>query len=171
MPSSAHSSPTPVSRRPMAAWASRSLAGVILYGRPPWRPRARAEASPALVRSTISSRSNSASAAKTPNISRPSGGVVSIVAPEPVEPPGDQGVAGAQALQARLQPGPVVALARGMVLVQPGRVHPGGEQGVALRVERLAAVRLAHPHVADQHGGPPLHKRPFSGRSRSRTHP
>src|SRR3954447_6277289 len=55
----------------MAAWARRSLAAVILYRRPPRRPRAHAEARSTLVRSMISSRSNSASAAKTPNISRP----------------------------------------------------------------------------------------------------
>jgi len=45
---------------PMAAWARRNLAGIILNGRPPLRPRARAEANPARVRSTINSRSNSA---------------------------------------------------------------------------------------------------------------
>jgi hypothetical protein len=40
--------------------ASRNLAGVILYRAPPFLPRARAEISPALVRSETSSRSNSA---------------------------------------------------------------------------------------------------------------
>ena len=40
--------------------AKRNLAGVILYWPPPIRPRARADAKPALVRSEISSRSNSA---------------------------------------------------------------------------------------------------------------
>jgi hypothetical protein len=40
--------------------ASRTLATVILNGAPPLRPRARAQASPALVRSEIGSRSNSA---------------------------------------------------------------------------------------------------------------
>jgi len=44
---------------PIAAIASRTLATVILKGAPPLRPRARAEARPALVRSEISSRSNS----------------------------------------------------------------------------------------------------------------
>lgn len=51
----------------IAAIAMRSLAGVILKGRPPALPRARAEASPAMVRSRISSRSYSASAAKILN--------------------------------------------------------------------------------------------------------
>lgn len=68
----------------IAAAASRSLAGVILKGRPPWRPRARAEASPATVRSEISSRSNSAKAAKIPKTSLPAAVVVSIAAPRPV---------------------------------------------------------------------------------------
>ena len=44
--------------------ASRILGSVIPTGRPPVRPRARAAASPALVRSQIRSRSNSAKAAK-----------------------------------------------------------------------------------------------------------
>jgi Helix-turn-helix domain of resolvase len=39
--------------------ASRNLAGVILYRAPPFLPRARAEISPALVRSEMSSRSYS----------------------------------------------------------------------------------------------------------------
>jgi hypothetical protein len=60
MPSSSQRSPTLVSGCPIAAMASRSLAAVILNGRPPFRPRARAEANPAIVRSAISSRSNSA---------------------------------------------------------------------------------------------------------------
>jgi hypothetical protein len=41
--------------------ASRTLATVILKGAPPLRPRARAEERPALIRSEISSRSNSES--------------------------------------------------------------------------------------------------------------
>ena len=48
------------------------------------RPRARAAASPALVRSMISSRSNSARAAKIPKTSFPLAEEVSIVAPCPV---------------------------------------------------------------------------------------
>ncbi|EXI70587.1 MAG: hypothetical protein AW10_04292 [Candidatus Accumulibacter appositus] len=67
--------------------ANRSFAAVILNGRPPFLPRARAEASPATVRSEINSRSNSARAAKMPNTSLPAGTslpaavVVSIAAP------------------------------------------------------------------------------------------
>ncbi len=47
-----------VSSLPMAAWARRNLAAVILNGAPPLRPRARAAAMPAFVRSTIKARSN-----------------------------------------------------------------------------------------------------------------
>src|SRR5271165_3610902 len=43
----------------MAAIARRTFAAVILKGAPPLRPRARADARPALVRSEIRSRSNS----------------------------------------------------------------------------------------------------------------
>ena len=81
MPSSRHRSPTFVSGLPIAAKASRSLAGVILGLRPPFRPRARAEASPARVRSEMRSRSNSASEAKMPKTSLPADVVVSMAAP------------------------------------------------------------------------------------------
>src|SRR5258707_9740655 len=66
-----------VSFCPMAAMARRTFAAVTLKGAPPFRPRARPDASPAFVRSEIRSRSNSASAAKIPNTSMPSrrGGV------------------------------------------------------------------------------------------------
>ncbi len=48
-----------------------SVVRVTFRGRPPFLPRARAAARPARVRSIISSRSNSASAAKIPKHSRP----------------------------------------------------------------------------------------------------
>ncbi|AJW93587.1 hypothetical protein BM43_7643 (plasmid) [Burkholderia gladioli] len=60
------------------------MAAVILNGRPPFRPRARAEARPAIVRSAINSRSNSARAAKMPKTSLPAAVVVSMAAPCPV---------------------------------------------------------------------------------------
>jgi len=75
---------TLVSGLPMDAIAKRNLAGVILNGRPPLRPRARADANPATVRSEISSRSNSANAAKIPKTNLPAALVVSIAAPCPV---------------------------------------------------------------------------------------
>jgi hypothetical protein len=58
--------------------ASFSLWTVMTEGRLPWRPRARAAASPALVRSRMRSRSNSARAANTWKTSLPPGVVVSI---------------------------------------------------------------------------------------------
>jgi hypothetical protein len=81
IPNSSHSDATFVSGFPIAAIARRSLAAVIFGLRPPFRPRARADASPALVRSEMRSRSNSASDAKMPKTSFPAGVVVSIAAP------------------------------------------------------------------------------------------
>jgi len=54
------------------------LAGVIVRGRPPTRPRARAAANPARVRSRINCRSNSANAPNRWNTNRPPAVVVSI---------------------------------------------------------------------------------------------
>lgn len=68
----------------MAAMARRTLAGVILYGLPLLRPRALAEVNPALVRSEMSSRSNSARATKIPKTNFPEAAVVSRAAPSPV---------------------------------------------------------------------------------------
>ncbi len=58
----------------------------------------------------------------------------------------------AQRLQASGQARPVVPLAGEGVLVEVPGLDAGGQQGVALQVGRLAAVRLAHPQVTDQHG-------------------
>jgi hypothetical protein len=60
------------------SWATWSLWAVMTAGRPSWRPRGRAAASPALVRSRMRSRWNSARAAKTWKTSLPPGVVVSI---------------------------------------------------------------------------------------------
>ena len=76
---------------------------------------------------------------------------VTQVPPEPVQLSGDQRVVLAQRLQASLQPRPVVTLAGGVVLVEVFYVNAGTDQSVTLQVEHLAAVRLAHAHVADQH--------------------
>ena len=130
------------------------------------------------MRSTISSRSNSASAAKIPKTSLPGAVVVSIAAPwpvrilepdaalgelvdqvdevaqvaaEPVELPRDQDVAPPQRLEAGGEPGPVVALAGGQVLVEVAGLDAGGEQGVPLQVQDLRAVGLRDAHVAEQH--------------------
>jgi hypothetical protein len=56
IPSSWQSSLTFVSGLPIDAMASRTFAGVILKGRPPFRPRARADARLARVRSEASPR-------------------------------------------------------------------------------------------------------------------
>jgi hypothetical protein len=38
-----------------------------------------------------------------------------------------------------------------VILIKLAGRNTGAEQSVALEIERLAAVRLAHAHVADQH--------------------
>ena len=84
IPSCLQSIRTSVSRLASPAWARRTLAAVIVNLRPPFRPWARAEAIPARVRSEMSSRSNSASAAKFPKMSLPLAVVVSMDEPCPV---------------------------------------------------------------------------------------
>ncbi len=64
MPSSWHRSLTTVAGLPIAALAMCTFAGVIVWRRPPTRPRALAAARPALVRSEIREASKSARAAK-----------------------------------------------------------------------------------------------------------
>ena len=145
IPSSAQRSPTTVPCLPIAAAASRTFARVIFGLRPPLRPRARAAANPARVRSDINSRSNSASAAKMPKTSLPAAVVVSIAAPlagehpqadaalgevvdnihqmtevaaEPVKLPHDERVTGTQRLETRVQSGAVIALATSGVAVE-----------------------------------------------------
>ena len=71
----------------MAAIAIRRVALVIFRGRPPRRPRARAAARPAWVRSRMRAASNSARAAKMLKIKRPLAVVVSAQAsPSEVNP-------------------------------------------------------------------------------------
>ena len=77
-PSALAISATVMSRASYRARARAIWAGESLAGRPPARPRARAAARPTAARSAISSRSNSASAAKMWNTSRPVLVVVSI---------------------------------------------------------------------------------------------
>ncbi len=79
------------------------------------------------------------------------------VAAESVKFPRHQRVAQPQRLETRLQTRPIVALAGGLVLVEVSGFDAGGEQRIALQVERLAAIGLRDVHVADQHGL--LHKR------------
>jgi len=67
----------PVDERLLAQALHRAVDALRARGRPPARPRARAAASPAIVRSWMRSRSNSASVAKMPNTSLPVAVVVS----------------------------------------------------------------------------------------------
>ena len=76
------------------------------------------------------------------------------VAAKPVELPNDQRVALAQRLEARFQTGAIILFARGLILIEAGRLHTGRDQRIALEVEDLRPVRLRHPHVADQHISP-----------------
>lgn len=66
--------------------AARMISGVATVGRPPTRPRARAASRPSRVPETISSRMNSARAAKTWKTSRPPGVVVQLPHVHPAEP-------------------------------------------------------------------------------------
>ena len=112
-----------------------------------------------MVRSEMSSRSNSARAAKIPKTSFPEAVVVSMAAPwpvrtfspmprsvrswaEPVEFPDDQRVAMAQGFQACGQLGSVILLPRGPVFVHGHRIDPGDDEGVALQVRGLGSVGL-----------------------------
>jgi hypothetical protein len=130
------------------SWATWSLWPVSTEGRPPWRPRARAAASPAAVRSRIRSRSNSARAAKTWKTSLPPGGggvdcLLQVAEPdapvgqagdgvdqvaqgsaEPVEFPDDQGVAGAQLVEDLLEGGSVQHGRRWRSRQTPGSSRP-----------------------------------------------
>ena len=83
-PISLQSSETLVSLTYIAAWAKRSWALERANFLPPLRPLVLAAARPAMVRSRISSASNSARAAKMPNTKRPLAVVVFILAPCPV---------------------------------------------------------------------------------------
>lgn len=178
-----------VSGWPIEAIASRTLAGVNLRGRPPLRPRARAEASPAMVRSDMSARSYSANAAKDPEHEFPcrGGGVDCSTLPgehfetdpavgevmdggdevveastEPVQFPNHQGVPVSQRLETGDQPWSVIDLAGGLVLVELFSLNTSIEEGVALQVDALGAVGFRDAHVANQHGRqPPSRIRPY----------
>jgi hypothetical protein len=153
--------------------ATWSLWPLSTDGRPPRRPRARAAASPALVRSRMRSRSNSAKAAKTWKTSLPPGGVdLLLETPEPdpavgqvgdgvdqvaegaaeaVEFPDDQGVAGPQLVQDLFEGGPVGAGAAGGLGEHP--VAAGALEGVDLELGVL--VGGGDAGIAEQvsHGG------------------
>jgi hypothetical protein len=154
------------------AW--RICSAVMAGGRPRRAPRPRAASSPSRVPSMISSRMNSARAAKTWKTSRPPGVVLSrascrLLKPtpcrrsvvtmairfgqrpgQPVQARHDQGVAGPQVVQAGGQLGPVGVFA-GQLVGEHAQAARFG-QGVLLPVEQLAGG--ADPGVADQRAGP-----------------
>src|SRR5262249_53760265 len=78
---------------------------------------------------------------------------VAQIAPQAIKLPDDQRVALAQRLEAGLQAGPVVLLARGAILVEVLGLDAGGCECVTVQVEHLRTVRLRHAHVADEHSG------------------
>jgi hypothetical protein len=117
----------------------------------------------------MSSRSNSASAAKMPKASLPCRGrgvdlgslprqhpeadvadgevvhrvdQVPEIPAEAVELPDHERIAFPQRLQAGRQAGSIVAAAGGEVLVEVLRPDAGGEQGIPLQVQHLGPVRL-----------------------------
>ncbi len=152
------------------ARAARSLSGVHTVGRPPVRPRARAAASPACVRSRMRSRSNSARAPKTWKISRPPGVEVSIASvrlrkatfrsfkartvsmrwpqgsAEPVQSPDDDGVPRTDLVQQCIEARASVELAGGLVGEDP--CASGLAEGVVLQV--LVLVEGRDAGVAEQ---------------------
>jgi hypothetical protein len=76
---------------------------------------------------------------------------VAQVAAEPVEFPCDQRIALPQRFETRFQTRSIISLAGRLVLVEVSRFDTGGNERIALQVERLAAVGLRDAHVADQH--------------------
>ena len=70
-------------------------------------------------------------------------------APHAVELPDDQHVAISHGLQTRVQPRSLVLFARGPVRVDLVLANARGDQGVLLKVERLATVGLRDPGIAD----------------------
>ncbi len=78
---------------------------------------------------------------------------VTQIAPELVELPEDQRVAGLDRLQAGGQPRAGIVAARRQVLLDAGGINAGRQHRVPLRRQRLGAVRLGDTDIANQHGG------------------
>src|SRR5690242_4885599 len=72
-------------------------------------------------------------------------------APEAVELPDDQAVAGTQEGQRRGEAGTIIAAAAGVILEQVPCIDAGGEQSVALQIQHLPVAVGRDAHVADQH--------------------
>ena len=158
------------------SWATWSLCPLSTEGRPPWRPRARAAARPALVRSRMRSRSNSPgrrrrgrpacrrgggvdclleAAEPNPTVGEAGDGVDQVAqgAAEAVEFPDDQGVTGPQLVQDLLESGSVGAGAAGGLGEDP--IAAGSGEGVDLELGVLvgggdAGVAEQVSHAADR---------------------
>src|SRR6266568_5474298 len=190
-PSALAISATVTSRASYRARASLTCSGESLAGRPPRRPRARAAARPTAARSAISSRSNSASAAKMWKIRRPVLVVVSIPScsdanatpaagqrvdglhqmpkrpAQPVQPPHHQRVPGPQIPHAQRELRPLGQLPRrgvGEDLLAARRV-----QRVGLPVQVLGCA--GDPGVADTLAGERVHRKVHEPRSCTETQP
>ena len=148
-------------------------------GPAPWRPRARAACKPAMRAFRISSRSNSANAAKIPKTSLPLAVVVSMVAPWPVqdfqpdaalrerlggidqmlevasqavELPDDKCIAVPQRLQTGGEGRAVLVVPGGFVFIDVLVTDTGVEERVALQIQNLAAVRFRDAGISNEHG-------------------
>jgi len=71
--------------------------------------------------------------------------------PHPVKLPENEHVAFAKRFQARLKAGTLVFRAGGPVRLNLFLADARGDQGVLLKVERLASVGFRDPGIADQH--------------------
>lgn len=85
-------------------------------------------------------------------------------AAQPIELPDHQRVAIAQRSQAGLQSWAVVAFSRRAIGVELIDGDAGRHERVGLQIDDLAAVRLAHAHVAYQHQLLPFRRRHANGR-------
>ncbi len=150
--------------------ATASFSAVILDGRPPLRPRARAAARPAIVRSRINARSNSASA---PNkvedeLAASGAGVdpfgeraeadlpllkvgddldqVAQTAPEPVEPPDHDGVTLAEMVEHPGKLGSCVERSTRLLLEDASTTSFLQR----VKLEGKILIGTTHPGVSDQ---------------------
>ena len=67
---------------------------------------------------------------------------VTEVTAEAIELPDDESITLAQCLEAGLQTGPIIFLARRLILIEMGALDAGRDQRVALQIEHLRPVRL-----------------------------
>jgi hypothetical protein len=62
--------------------------------------------------------------------------------PEPIELPDDEGIPRAEGFEAGCQPWSGLRAPRGEIVIEPVRGHPRGQEGIALEVEHLRAIRF-----------------------------